>query len=67
MDTSRVSSEAMASWGMAVSKRETEQQGRMALELLQGATQSASQIEAAGAQIARQAGSLSGLHIDTYA
>ncbi|MCR5536953.1 MAG: hypothetical protein K6F05_06020 [Succinivibrio sp.] len=68
MDTSGVSSsQAMATWDMAVSKRQSQQQGQMALALLQGAAQSAAQIETAGAQIAAQAGSLSGMHIDTYA
>ena len=67
MDTSKVSSDAMATWSMAISRRESQQQGQMALELLQGAVQASSEIEAAGARIAQNAGSLSGLHIDTYA
>ncbi len=67
MDASKVSGEAMATWGVAVGKRQSEQEGQLALALLQGAAKSASQIEATGAQIARQAGSLNSLHIDTYA
>lgn len=65
---SAVSAESMEILAASISKRQTNAEGMAALALLEGAVQSAAQIQAVGASIAEHSsGDSLGAFINTYA